>query len=182
MDPIAKEAPVLKMNLSNEDAYGRMSIPGVRSWATPRQIRRTREAEKNLFHRAKNGVYDAVTYYHVLDLLMKVDPGQDFKTADLVKLLTTETPQLTWDATTVGRVLMDLADTLQESTGRYIIGATKRWNGVVYDMPSHPANRVVLQRLHEDLLRLANQTIEDERKRVYPKRLDSPLIQCPSVV
>lgn len=170
------------MNLTGENAYGRLTIEGMRSRITARKLRSSTWANNNLVHRTKNGVYDPVTYYHLLDLLLQIDPGQDFRTSDLMPILQSMKPQLIWDATTVGRVMTDLAEGLHESYGRAIIGYVKRWNGMTYDMSGHPENRIALHRLHDDLFKLAEKSIDAETSGIFEKRMDSPLNKCPSVV
>jgi hypothetical protein len=173
---------VLRTTLSGENAYGRLTIEGIRSRVTARKLRSMSWANNNLVHRTKNGVYDPITYYHLLDFLMQVDPGQDFRTSDIMLLLPAAKPQLIWDGTTVGRVLTDLAETLYEANERAVIGFVKRWNGMTYDMSGHPENRIILHRLHEDLFVLAKRVVEQEANGVFEKRIDSPLNRCPSIV
>jgi hypothetical protein len=173
---------MLRLNLSGENIYGRLTIDGIKSRVTARKLRQTTWANTNLVHKTKNGIYDPVTYYHLLDFLMQIDPGQDFRTNDLMTELRATKPQLVWDATTVGRVLTDLAESLYDTNDRAVIGFVKRWNGMTYDMSGHPENRIILHRLHEDLFLLAKEAIQNEAAGVFEKRINSPLNKCPSML
>lgn len=163
------------------DLYGRLTIDGMRD-VTSRRVRRATTLNANLYHRAKNGVYDPITYYHVADALARLDAGQEFRTQELMRHLRAVKPQIVWDATSLGRIVTDIAETLHETYGFTPIGYTKRWNGMTYDIIAHPKARQALVRLVDDLARLGEKTVENELAGNYEKRIRSPLERCASVM
>lgn len=168
--------------LSGEDIYGRLSIPGMKSLVTARGIRRVTSADLHFYHRAKNGVYDPMTFYHLLDALMQVEPGVLFRTADLLPYLTETKPQLVWDAITVGRVLNDMAMALTDAYGESPISVTRRWNGNCYLVERDRAYRVMLHRLLEDLRALCVEVTHEEKAGRFSQRIASPIERCTSVM
>lgn len=172
----------LTLNLDGADIYGRLSIDGVRNDVPARRVRKVATYDRLFIHRPKNGVYDPITYYHVLDILMRVTPGVEFRTAEFVKQLKMSKPQLSWDTTSVGRILTDIAESTFEAHGFTILHATRRWDGTTFDISGHPIARKALFNLMEDIVRLCQDTIEKELEGVVEKRLNSPLLQCPSVM
>lgn len=171
----------LAANLDGDNLYGRQTIDGMRS-VTTRRARRAASLNAKLYHRAKNGVYDPITYYHVLDALARLDSGQFFRTAELLNHLRVVKPQIVWDATSLGRIITDMAEALHEAHGFTPIGYTKRWNGMTYDIIDHPKARSAILMLLDDLSILAEQTVAEELQGNYAKRLRSPLERCPSVM
>ena len=164
-----------------ENQFGKQSIPGMKAYTGERRLRKVAHARLNLFHRAKNGVYDPITYFHVVDTLIEIVPGHTFQTRDMVDLLNQTRPLLVWDAPTVGRVLADLADTLNEVNGAKIISSARRWDGMIYSTPTNLEARVAMVHLLDDLIRLTSTVIEAEKRGEAPKRINSPLRDCPSV-
>lgn len=172
----------LQMNLTDENLYGRQSIPGIRSLVTDRRKRKAIHADVAFIHRTKNGVYDPLTHYHLLDTLMQITPGIEFRTSDLLAILKTEKPQLVWDSTTVGRVLTDLAENLFEAYGTKPIDFVRRWNGMCYSVREAREHRLMLHRLLDDLYSVCEETLAEELRGEAPKRTRSPLERCPSLL
>ena len=164
-----------------EDQYGRVSIEGMRSLAGERRLRRIAHGRKEFFHRTKNGVYDPITYFHLIDALLEVTPGLIFRTADLTQHLNETHPQLVWDTTSVGRVISDIAETLEEVNGSRAIEFARRWNGMIYSVTADAEGRQALMNLMDDLYVLCEEMIQQEKNAHPPKRTDSPLLRCPSV-
>ena len=171
----------LASNHDGNDLYGRLSIEGMRD-VTSRRVRRAASLNATLYHRAKNGVYDPITYYHVADTLARLDAGQEFRTHELMRHLRHVKPQIVWDATSLGRIVTDIAESLHEAYGFTPIGYTKRWNGMTYDVLDHPQARQAIVRLVDDLARLGEETVAEELAGHYAKRVRSPLERCPSVM
>lgn len=170
------------LDYNGENAYGRLSIPGVRTLAGPRKLKRCQWANNNFLHRAKNGVYDPISYYHVLDEIMQLTPYQDFRTVDLIYRLDETKPQLIWDAVSVGRILTDIVENLHDAYDAWPIAMGRRWNGMTYAVSGLPESRVMLHRLHDDLYALCEETLKEESRGVFTKRTASPLNRCPSVM
>lgn len=166
---------------TDKDPYGRNSITGMKTFATERRLRRSGHGQRFFFHRTKNGVYDPLTYWHVLDTLLELHPDEFFRTVEFVAVLEDTRPQLVWDPTTVGRVLNDLAESLQEAEGEPVIKASRRWNGMIYMTPGKALLRGTMFALLDDLYKLCEALMEAEATGKPPKRLNSPMLLCPTV-
>lgn len=169
-------------SFADNDTHGRTTIPGATSIITDRRFREIKAQRKSLLHRVKNGVYDPLTYYHVLDALLDLQPGTLFRTTEFVPFLSETRQQLVWDTTTVGRVINDIAESLADANARRPIENTRRWNGMCYILSSEIEDRVAMENLLEDLAELGRQEIEAELSGTFPKRTQSPLTRCPSVM
>ena len=165
-----------------EDHWGRQSLAGMTSLLPIRKERKFQRGRVHFYHRVKNGVYDPISYYHALDGLLNVVPGRLFRTAELVEYLDEHHGHLKWDSTTLGRILNDMAESLFEANGRRPITATRRWNGMCYLVSDHPEDRAAMVTLLEDLYDLCDEEITAEKAGEYPKRVESPLIRCPSIM
>lgn len=165
-----------------DNPYGKLTIPGMKALASERRLRRVAHGRKEFFHRTKNGVYDPLTYFHILDALLELVPGRLFRTAEFVDYLDDTRPQLVWDTTTVGRVINDLAETFEEANKTAAIDSARRWNGMIYAVSDQPEHRAAMIALLDDLYRLCETLIAAEAAGEAPKRLNSPLLQCPSVM
>lgn len=166
----------------HHDEIGKRSIPGMHEVASERRLRKFTHGRVNYFHKVKNGVYDPITYFHVVATLLEIVPGQEFWTRDLVMLLRNTRPLLIWDANTVGRVLADVTDNLNETYKPKPIEHAARWNGEMYFTQSNLQSRLALVRLLEDLIPVVEAWMEAEGKGQPPKRTRSPLLDCPSVM
>jgi len=172
---------VLNATGVEENLYGRQETPGLRSEVTARRIRKASHAEVEFLHRTKNGIYDPITFYHLLDALMRLEPNSEFRTADLVIHLQTAKRQLVWDSVTVGRVLNDIAESLHDAYGAVPISAVRRWNGMYYVVHGGLEFKVMQLRLLDDLYRLCEEMLANELAGLTIKRTVSPLVRCPSV-
>ena len=169
-----------KRTLTAPEKIMRARKRGERSEISERRLRKMAHGRKEFFHRAKNGVYDPITYFHIVEALLTQGSGA-FRTRDLVERLTNSRPQLAWDATTVGRVLSDLSETLNEANGTVHISTARRWNGMLYAVTPNAETRAVLLRLIDDLMVLSEELVAAERENRAPSRMNSPLQRCPSV-
>jgi hypothetical protein len=165
-----------------DNPYGKLTIAGMKTLVSDRRLRRVAHGRKEFFHRTKNGVYDPLTYFHVLDALLELVPGKMFRTADFVAFLEATRDQMVWDTTTVGRVVNDIAETLQEANGRAAIESARRWNGMIYSVTEEAEGRSAMVHLLDDLYKLAEDLIASEATGKAPKRINSPLLLCGSVM
>ena len=163
---------------ADSNIHGRSNVPQL---LTTHRVRRIRSARKNLVHITKNGAYDPLTYFHVLDMLLDILPGETFRTRDLLPMLGERQKAFAWDAVTVGRVVSDMAETLSDSLGYKAIATNRRFDGLWFDISVHEEARAAMERLLEDLEILAREEIEQEVLGKPSKRLASPLERCPSV-
>ena len=134
-----------------------------------------------MHHLPRNGAYDAVTHYHVLDALMRVKPGQTFRSRELIADELRPNVPISWDATTVGRVINDMGQALQDAYDMKIISPNRRFDGLWFDVSGKDVARVAMERLLEDLAILAEAELAEEAKGKFAKRLSSPMERCPSV-
>jgi hypothetical protein len=175
------EAPSLSPLLLKDDLYGRRSIVGMRDYVTNAVMRHRTTDDLYMNHVPKNGINDPITFYHIVDALLFVQPETPFRTVDFMEVLNARKRNIAWDATTVGRVLTDIAVSLHESYGNKPLDYVRRYNGMTYSVRAHPEFRVMVLRLLEDLRILGNQLIEEERRGEAPARQMTPMARCPSV-
>lgn len=169
--------------LVGDDVYGKVSISNeIRPFCSARRLRKNVHADDKFYHRAKNGVYDPLSYYHVVDALLKLAPDEEFRTSNVVAFLADKKPQMIWDRTTVGRILADICETLNDLDGgnQTPIIANKRWNGMNYEVSRHPGRRLSLHRLLDDLWAMSKEVIDEEGRGQFRKRTESPLLTAPS--
>ena len=164
-----------------DNQWGRRTTPGARALASDRRLRKLASSRVHNFHRSKNGVYDPMTFVHVVDALLNVIPGSLWKTADFVKYLRENYEQLTWDAQTVGRVLADIAESLNEKNAMKMLNQTRRWDGMYYDINGNLETKAALVHLLEDLFALCDRLREVESRGRAPGRFQTPLLECPSL-
>lgn len=162
--------------------WSRNTDPSVRTEVTDRDVRQHSADETALVHRPKNGIYDAITFYHMADLITQLTPEVEFRSAELLPLLAADKPQLVWDATTVGRIIADMAESLGEAYEVRPIRCKRQWDGMRYVISSHPLARVAFVRMVKDLRRLAEQVVDEELAGMPPKRTETPLLSCPSLM
>lgn len=176
------EHGILKMTLDGENLYGRRTVPGMQNKVSARRARRASHRDIALYHRQRNGVYDAVTYYHLMDVLCRLDAGQDFRTMEIMEILRRTKTPIVWDSTTVGRVLADIVESLNDANGFTVISATRRWNGVIYAINGAPEARHAMVDLITDLEAVAVDVLAREEYGEVVKRTDSPLLACTSIL
>ena len=166
--------------------FDRTDPHGTRKFTPVAMPRRERERltrrRLHMFHKQKNGAYDSVTYYHVLEMLMHIEPGEVFRTKEFIKVLGGEVTGILWDAVTVGRIISDIAEALNEAYGFTIIGSNRRYDGMWFDVTAIDKGRIGMERLLEDLAKVAEAELKDEDRGVFIKRYQSPLEKCPSVI
>lgn len=170
----------INFTLAGENLYGRQTIPEMRTRVSYRRVRKAKHLDITFMHRAKNGVYDPLTYYHILDLILQMQPGQEFRTGDLMEPLRTYKDQLVWDPTTVGRVLADIADCMETAFGFQPLLYVRRWNGMYYVTSTDARAQVALINVLDDLTRLGEAQIAEELTGKRPKRFTSPMTQIES--
>lgn len=166
------------------DPYGRLEIAGMRS-ALPERIQRKMAHGKIAFlHRTPNGIHDPFTHYHIVDALLRVKPDVLWKTNEFVEFLRQGYPQLSWDVTTVGRVVSDIAESLDQARPATIhrpVNVSRRWNGNHFSTSPTLESRIMLLRLMDDLYVLCEETLRLEYAGVRKGRLNTPMMDCPSV-
>lgn len=167
--------------LVDEDLYGRQSLSNTGRSGTMAKRRRA-SAHRNFYHVARNGVADPFTFFHLLDLLLTLPPETPFHVADLMPVLRAEVPGIIWDPTTVGRVLVEMAEALEEANGRASIDRSRTAGGMVYSVRSDPESRTALHNLLDDLYRLGSEVVGEEAKGYVRDRQRSPVLDCPSVM
>lgn len=169
--------------MHGENLWGRQTIPGIRHLVSATDVRQHARDEETLVHRPKNGVYDPVTYYHLVDFVTQMAPDTAVRSAELKTALQSEKPQFVWDSTTVGRIMSDVAEELAGSFApNRPIRAIKQWNGMTYQISSAPEDRAMLINLVKDLRILAADAITRELLGEVHKRTQSPLVGCPSLL
>ena len=171
----------LELRQDGDNLYGRRTVHGVSSIVGERRMRRAIHFDAAMYHKPKNGVYDAVTHYHVLDLLARLSPGQEFRTSDIVAMLRERKEKMVWDATTVGRVITDLAESLNEANGTEIITSIRRYDGMIFAVNVDGESMRAIVNLLDDLARLSQTMLDEITRGNTVKRYDSPLRECPSV-
>ena len=172
------------VQLLENDQFGKRSMPGTAGLFSERRLRRWTTARVHFIHRAKNGVYDPFTYFHLVQSLANIAPGQRFGAAAFAAHLNRQVPAFEWDPVTVGRILSDLQDSFSEAnpeTGSQPIVKTRTYQGALYETTDYPAARAILVALLDDLTNIGGQ-VYDAQKLGNPWRsLISPLAVCPSI-
>ena len=171
--------------LRTADTYGKLTMPGSAALVTDRQVRKIRHGRTTFFHRAKNGINDPYTFFHVVETLLDIEPNRQFNSGQLAAHLNQENPLLAWDAITVGRVLNDILENLAEANPDEKFQPLTRyrdWSGVFYETQHYAPARAVLFRLLNDLIRLCDALHKAEAAGEAPRRQESPLLSCPSVM
>lgn len=140
-------------------------------------LRRAKSSRKGLFRRNKNGIYDPVTFYHVIDGLLQIKGWHNFQSGEFAAYLRRHQPAILWDAVTVGRVLADIAESLEEQNP-LILRRIRKWNGMTYEVSDHKEHRETLMRLMEGMRDLAEQDIaREEADGDFLKRIESPMLR-----
>ena len=158
------------LTYDSRHVHGRGQIPGVAAHLSLVKVG-TIVKSRALRPTAKNGITCPYTYYHVLDALMDVIPGNLFRTTDFMPLLADR--PLIFDAITVGRVIKDLADSMEVANGSTPIEVRRRWDGNNFFISGKPEDRQVMENALDDLRGL----IEGGYA-----RSESPLLHCSSLM
>lgn len=171
-------------SLRGNDPYGRTAIVETRGLLAERRLRKWASARNSLFYRAKNGIYDPITYFHLVEELASLQMNEHFTAGDLTDWLNEHKPVLFWDSVVVGRILNDLIDNFAEANpGQRFqpIVSTRFWNGRHYFLTGFPEARAALFNLIDDLAILGQRTMEEQGRGEYAPRTASPLLACPSL-
>jgi hypothetical protein len=130
-----------------------------------------------------NGQQDPLTYMFVLDLLMNMDPSIELRASEAVKWLSVHRNAFTWDAVTVGKVISDLCDNIEEVAGKGngLLERGRDWRGVFYVFHRSFRCVPVCWALRDDLQRLAEHEVSERRAGRKTDFMGSPLVECPSV-
>jgi hypothetical protein len=121
--------------------------------ANLKAVKRTRAS----FRKPKNGYNCQYTYFHVLDALLDVIPGTMVKASDLVESL--QDRPIEFDATTVGRVIADIAESIEMVNGKPSIMHARYWDGTRYWTTPDLEARMSLENLLQDLIPLCDSGI-----------------------
>lgn len=147
-------------------------------------MRRWTHARGEFIHRARNGIYDPYTIFHLTDALTNIQPWQQFTAAEMAEWLNQQKPQFVWDAVTVGRILNDMVESLRDANAAPLaqpIIIARDWAGTSYEMTNYTEAREVLLRLLDDLVVLGQQLRDVELSGQPSKRQTSPFANCPSL-
>ena len=106
------------------------------------------------FRKPKNGYNCQFTYFHILDALLDTIPGTMVKASELVDSL--QNRPMEFDSTTVGRVVADIAESINMVNGRPSIGHARYWDGTRYWTEAGFESRKSLENLLQDLIRLCD--------------------------
>lgn len=164
-----------------ENMHGRNVIAGLAPHMGTRRVRKLRSNRRSLVPRPANGIHDPITFYHVLDALLGLIPGETFRAVDFVEYLRTSRTSMIWDPTTVGRVINDIAESLELANASRPIEVFRRWDGANYMMSDRLEDRIAMENLLDDLEILSRETLQGAAEGRRQKRLESPMRTCPSV-
>lgn len=158
---------------TNENIHGRLTLPGMKPLITARRARKL-IAQHKMAPKPKNGLTCPYSYYHVLDAILSIVPGEHWTTRDLLLLL--EDRPIAYDVYTTGLILNDIIESLMIANKRsYVVRTQRYWDGHRYITDTTTAtieDRIAMENLLEDLERLC-------LTRTVTKQ--SPLAGCPSL-
>lgn len=131
---------------TSDDPYGKLVHEGRAGLFTERRLRAIRRNNKNFYRRPKNGLYDPMTYYHVVDILCQLPYHDDFDATSLTEILNMHKKQFEWDSRTVGRILSDLHESLQFASppGQEPIRKVNHSRHIWYTIQRFPHTAVML--------------------------------------
>lgn len=151
------------------DTHGKRTLAGAAGYITTKREKDIRTGRTS-FPKPKNGYADPFTYWHILDALLTVEPNEIFKVQEFSTLL--EDRPVAFDNITVGRVIRDIAESLEMANARKPIDWNRYWDGTRYWVSDNTEDRVAMEHLLEDLFLLFGATPDGH----------SPLRRCPSLV
>lgn len=130
-----------------------------------------------------NGIYDPLTYLHVLSALAAINPDIELRAANLAKHMAREFPLFIWDAITIGKVLADLADTFEDALGRKngLLERGRDYRGSFYLVHHYPDILPVYKAMRNDLIKMVEAEMVQRDLGKKPQRLMSPLLDLESV-
>ena len=140
------------------------------------------EASEHWVYTTPNGCYDPMTYMFILDTIMNIDPDIELRASKLVIYLESRPYRLSWDSTTVGKVVSDLCDAFVDVLGEKmgLLERGRDWKGTFYRVHRNQATARVAQGIREDLYRLVIVEMEARSMGKKPLALASPLLECPA--
>ncbi len=133
------------------DIHGRRTIAGASEIVSTSRVKAIRESTA-LAPKVKNSYTDPFTYYHIVDELLNLVPGQLFKAKEFADHLADR--PLVWDAITVGRVINDVNESVTMANGRPAIDTARWWDGMRYATRSDIETRAAMENLLDDLREL----------------------------
>jgi hypothetical protein len=141
------------------------------------------EASTHWHYRAANGVYDPLTYLHVLDAVAGINPDIELRSKALTEWLEENQKAFHWDPITVGKVLSDLEEAFEDKLGekRGLLEKGKDYKGHFYSIHHTPDVARLYKALRTDLMRLTELEMNSRSLNRKTQRLESPLLECPSV-
>lgn len=182
---MARTARTASVRLFAEnDAYGRRTVIGAKSLISERKLRALDRQRRRFVHRTPNGIWDPITFYHLVDALLQIEPAHNFSAGQLAAHLNESHPAIAWDAVTVGRILNDIVESLSDANGQAHAGiATSRdWSGRYYETTDSVEGRAAMFRLLEDLAIMSEALVQAQATGTRTRRMSSPLTDCPSVM
>jgi hypothetical protein len=171
-------------SLRANDLYGKATFAGSAELVTDRRVRRITRGRNAFEHRAKNGINDPYTFFHLVENLLCIEPGFPFKASQFTTWLNEQDAPISWDAVTVGRVLNDILDNIADITaeGKLPFSRLRDHSGVYYEIETSIQGRAILFRLLDDLYVICEEMRKDELAGEFSRRQDSPLLRCPSLM
>lgn len=165
--------------LSNEDEYLE-ELLGVQL-GTRRRIRWTSGVSAS--YPTPNGTQDPLTYYLILDALMRMDTDIELRAGILAEWLSENREHLAWDPYTVGKVLADLCDAFETVLGAKngLLERGRDSRGSFYRLHQNQGTAGAAWLLRDDLYSLVQAEIAVRRAGGKTDTLGSPLLECPSV-
>lgn len=154
------------------NTHGKKSIPGMDQQISERKVIRIRKM-RELQPKAKNGITDPFSYLHILDAVLSIHATELFTAKQVCSLLSEWNRPIEFDPVTVGRILKDIAESLDQANKRKGIFSNRWWDGTRYWTSNEIEDRVAMENLLDDLALLCE---SDE-----PSNSESPLYRCPSV-
>lgn len=163
------------------DEYGRQTYPAL---VAKKDVAKIHRQQKRFVHRTPNGFNDPITNYHLVEALLDADPEESFTAGQLASWLNLNTPEILWDAVTIGRMLNTMIEYFIEANGEDLcpIERHRYYDGVFYRTTEGAARHKALKNLMDDLDRLCEAQVREEAKGEIRKRIDSPLMHCASLM
>ena len=128
------------------DPYGKLFIEGRAGLFSPARVRQLRSNNKNFVKTPSNGLYDPMTYYHLVDFLLQLPHGETWDSKDLTEALNLYKPQYNWDTRTVGRILGDLWESLDMASppGQCPVSRVNHSHHIYYAIQRFPHTATML--------------------------------------
>ncbi len=131
-------------------------------------------------YRTPNGIKDPLTFMLVVDALLRIDHQIELRALALAEWMTIHYKQMQFDSKTVGRVLLDLYESL-DGAGNSFLYESRDWKGRFYLISPTEDNVKGLWKLRDDLNKLFEAHKEAREAGNPEKLIDTPLLECPSL-